>query len=98
MRQSMIPVFLLGGGWQAAGFPHTYGPFLHAATHAGRQRIAIVVAEEPEVDSHARFLQSRAALESLGLAADAAVPLLIAADAPLTQAALAQAAPTGLLV
>jgi cyanophycinase len=36
--------------------------------------------------------------ESLGLAPDAAVPLIVSAGAPLTLAALAQAAPTGLFV
>jgi cyanophycinase len=94
----MMPVFLLGGGWQAAAFRLTYGPFLQAATHTDHQRIAIVVAEEPDVDSHSRFLQSRGALEALGLAADAAVPLMVSAAAPLTQAALVQAAPTGILI
>jgi cyanophycinase len=94
----MIPVFLLGGGWQATAFPLTYGPFLEAARHTGQRRIAIVVAEEPGVDSQARFLQSRGALESLGLDANSAVPLIVSAVAPLTQAALVQAAPTGILV
>ena len=94
----MIPVFLIGGGWQAESFPLTYGPFLAAATRAGRRQIAIVVAEEPDVDSHQRFLQTRGAFESLGLAPDAAVPLIVSADAPLTQSALVHAAPTGIFV
>lgn len=94
----MIPVFLLGGGWQADIFPLTYGPFLEAATHTGRRQIAIVVAEEPEGNPHERFLQSRGAFESLGLAPDAAIPLIVSAAAPLTQAALVQAAPTGIFV
>ncbi len=94
----MLPVFLIGGGWQADSFPLTYGPFQKAATRAGRCRIAIVVADEPDVDSHQRFLQTRGAFESLGLAPDAAVALMVSAAAPLTQAALVQAAPTGIFV
>jgi cyanophycinase len=94
----MIPVFLFGGGWQADIFPLTYGPFLDAATHAGQRRIAIVVAEEPDGNPHERFLQSRGVFELLGLAPDAATPLIVSATAPLTQAALVQAAPTGIFV
>jgi cyanophycinase len=98
MRISMIPVFLIGGGWRADAFSQTYGPFLEAAGQAGRCRIAIVVAEEPDVDPHQRFLQSRGVFESIGLAPEAAVPLIVSAAAPLTLAALAQAAPSGMLV
>jgi cyanophycinase len=94
----MIPVFLIGGGWQTDIFPLTYGHFLDAATHTGRRQIAIVVAEESEVNPHERFLRSRAVFESLGLAPDAAVPLIVSAAAPLTEAALIQAAPTGIFV
>jgi cyanophycinase len=94
----MIPVFLFGGGWQADIFPLTYEPFLDAATRTGRRQIAIVVAEEPEGNAHERFLQSRGVFESLGLAPDAAIPLMVSAAAPLTQAALVQAAPTGIFV
>jgi len=94
----MIPVFLIGGGWQAEMFPATYGPFLEAAARSGRCQIAIVVAEEPEVDPQQRFRQSRGVLESLGLPPDAAAPLVVSAAAPLTPAALGEAAPTGILV
>lgn len=94
----MIPVFLIGGGWQAESFRFTYAPFLEAAAHSGRRRIAIVVADEPDVDSHERFLRTRGAFESLGLAPDEAVALLVSGDVPLTQAALVQAAPTGIFV
>src|SRR5689334_1401564 len=94
----MIPVFLIGGGWHAGSFPLTYGPFLDAAVQTGRRQIAIVVAEEPGENPHERFLQSRGVFESLGLAPDAAVPLIVSAAAPLTQAAIVQAAPTGMFV
>jgi cyanophycinase len=94
----MIPVFLLGGGWNPAGFGFTYGRVLEAATQAGVRRVLIVVAEEPDGGADERFLRTRAAFEAAGGLPAEFELAIVSAAAPLTAARLEAAAPTGIFV
>jgi cyanophycinase len=94
----MIPVFLIGGGWLSETFSQTYGCFLQRATLKWQRRIAIVVAEEPEVDSHAQFLHFLEVFETLGLHPNEASKIIVSAKNPLTAAKLAELDPTGIFV
>ncbi len=94
----MIPVFLIGGGWRAETFPQTYGRFLQAAAQNGQRRIAIIVAEEPDADSHDQFLRFRGVFESIGLNAKNASEIIVSTENPLTTEKLDEAKPTGIFV
>lgn len=94
----MIPVFLIGGGWRAETFPHTYGRFLEAATQNAERRIAIVTAEEPGADARDQFLRFRGAFEAVGLNSSGAISLIVSADNPLTAEKLNGAQPSGIFV
>jgi cyanophycinase len=94
----MIPVFLIGGGWRAETFPQTYGRFLQVATRNGHRRIALIVAEEPEADSHAQFLRFRNAFESVGLDSGEACEIIVSAENPLSSKRINAVEPTGVFV
>jgi cyanophycinase len=99
----MIPIFLIGGGWRAKTFSQTYGRFLEAATAAARggnkRRIAVIVAEEPDADSHAQFLRFLSVFEAVGLnPADEAFEIIVSAAKPLTKKKLSEINPTGVFV
>jgi cyanophycinase len=95
----MIPVFLIGGGWRAETFPDTYARFLQAATRVdGERRIAIIVAEEPDADSHAQFLRFFKAFETVGLDSNEAFEIIVSAENFLTKETLAEIKPTGVFV
>ena len=94
----MIPVFLIGGGWNAATFPQTFGRFVQTATINGQRRIAIVVAEEPEADPHALFLRFFEAFQALGLKPDETSEIIVSAENPLTREKLAAAQASGVFV
>lgn len=94
----MIPVYLIGGGWQASAFAHTYGPFLHASARNGDRRMAIVVAEERGVDLPSRFAQSRGVFEALGMSPDDAYSVFVSRTKPLTTDDLAAHGATGVFV
>ncbi len=94
----MIPVFLIGGGWRAETFPQTYGRFLQNAAKGGQKRIVLVVAEEPDADSHLQFLRFFEAFHAVGLSANEAFEMIVSAENPLTLERLAAAEPTGVFV
>lgn len=94
----MIPVFLIGGGWNAETFPQTYGRFLQAATENNKRRIAIIVAEETGADSHEQFLRFFGAFESVGLDSSDAFEIIVSAGNPLTIEKLSEIQPTGIFV
>ncbi len=94
----MTKIFLIGGGWRVETFPETYGRFLKSATRNGKRRIAIIVAEEENADSHAQFLRFFEAFESVGLNSDEAFELIVSAKNPLSKENLAEIEPTGIFV
>lgn len=94
----MIPVFLIGGGWNAETFPLTYGRFLEAASEKNKRRIAIVVAEEIGANSHEQFLRFFRAFEPVGLNSDDAFEIIVSAENPLTIEKLSEIQPTGIFV
>jgi cyanophycinase len=94
----MIPVFLIGGGWRAETFPQTYGRFLEAAARDDHRRIAVIVAEDPEADSHAQFLRFFAAFENIGLNFDEAFEIIVSAENPLSLEKINAVEPTGVFV
>ena len=94
----MIPVFLIGGGWRVETFPQTYGRFLQSAEKNGQRRIAIVVAEEPDADSHRQFLRFFEAFQAVGLNLSEAFEIIVSAEKPLARENLAAASPTGVFV
>lgn len=85
------PVFLIGGGWEAAGFAHTYGPFVEAT--AGGPIVCVLVVDEDD-DRDAYFARSETALRSVG--ARNVVPRFVSPEQPLQPSDLAGAG--GLLV
>ena len=94
----MIPVYLIGGGWNAETFPQTYGRFLEATSKNNQQRITIIVAEEDGADSHEKFLRFRSAFEAAGLNPSDASSLIVSAEKPLTIENLIEIHPTGVFV
>ena len=93
-----MKTFLIGGGWNAETFPNTYGRFLESATRNDERRIAIIVAEETDADSHAQFLRFFGAFETVGLNSAEAVEIIISAEKFLTKETLAEIKPTGVFV
>ncbi len=95
----MIKTFLIGGGWRAEIFLQTYGRFLQSAARgSGERRIAIIIAEEPDADSHARFLRFFTAFETVGLDSAEAFEIIVTAENHLTKETLAEIKPTGVFV
>ena len=45
-------VFLLGGGWNEAAYPDTYGRFARAASATGQARIACVMIDGEDLELH----------------------------------------------
>ena len=86
------PVHLMGGGWNAAAFPHTYGRFAAAVRGDDLPRIGCVLLDGPERD--AAFARSAAAFAAVGVA-DVA-PVFVSRHCPLRAADLDGAA--GVLV
>ncbi len=84
-------VFLIGGGWSEAGFPHTYGPFV-AAAGGGSSPIACILLDEEERDEY--FARSAAAFAALG--ADHVFPVFVSPERPLQHSDVRDAA--GILV
>jgi cyanophycinase len=58
-------VFLIGGGWNPAAFPHTYGRFAAAVTANGGSRIACILLDEDERDDY--FARSVSAFAAIGV-------------------------------
>ncbi len=83
-------VFLIGGGWNEAGFPHTYGPFAAAVGDGGR--IAVVLLDEDDRDAY--FARSEAAFAAIGVTA--VEPVFVSPDRPLRESDVEGAA--GILV
>ena len=93
-----MKTFLIGGGWNAETFPNTYGRFIESATQNNERRIAIIVAEEPDADSHAQFLRFFGAFETVGLNFDEIFEIIVSAEKFLTKEILAEIKPTGVFV
>ena len=81
------PVFLMGGGWNGAGFPHTYGRFVAAVTENGGRRIACILLDTEERDAY--FARSVAAFGAVGFAEPE--PVFVSPERPLQEADLAGA-------
>jgi len=94
----MIPVLLLGGGWNPAGFAHTYGRVLQAATRSDIRRVLIVLAEEPEGGALDRFARTRAAFTAVGGQPSEFELAVVSATQPLTVERVAAVGPTGIFV
>lgn len=75
-------VFLLGGGWNDAQFPLTYGRFAAAALQQGPCRIACVLVDHPDRDTI--FGWSQTAFSAVGI--DDLYPMFVSADRPLRRA------------
>jgi len=80
------PVFLLGGGWNEAAFPLTYGRFVAAVRAGGGTRIACVLLDGDERDAYF----ARSAALAAGGAADV-VPVFVSPERPLRAEDLATA-------
>ena len=74
------PVFLIGGGWDAAGLAHTYGRFV-AAVGDPSARIACILLDHDERDAYfARSVEAFAAVGATGL-----VPAFVSPERPLQE-------------
>jgi cyanophycinase len=94
----MIPVYLIGGGWNAAIFPVTYGRFVKAAAKNGRRKIAVVVASEQDSDPDEQFARFLKPFVSVGLDPFEAAGLVVSKDEPLTVEKIARLEPTAVFV
>src|SRR5687768_9880952 len=94
----MTRIFLIGGGWRTETFPETYGRFLQNAAKNGQKRLAIVVAEEPDADSHAQFLRFFKVFETIGLNSSEAFEMIVSQKNPLTKEKLEKINATGIFV
>lgn len=75
-------VFLIGGGWNEAAFPQTYGPIVRAVTMRGGARIACILLDEDDRDAY--FARSAAALTAVGCSD--VCPVFVSPERPLRQA------------
>ena len=66
----MVPVFLLGGGWEPDSWRLTYGPFVQAATVAGHCQLALLLAAEQEAERWELATKYRRVFETLGLSGE----------------------------
>ncbi len=82
-------VFLIGGGWDPAGFPHTYGPF---AANAGSGRIAVVLLDDEDRDAY--YARNVDAIATIGVSD--VFPVFVSPDRPLQESDIEGAA--GILV
>ena len=72
--------------------------FSASATNNGERRIAIIVAEETDADSHEHFLRFFEAFETAGLNSDEAFEIIVSAKKFLSKETLAEIKPTGVFV
>lgn len=93
-----IPVFLIGGGWNAETFSETFGRFISSATRNGERRIALIIAEEPGADAHELFSRFFEAFDYLGLTLSEAVEVVVSKENFLTKEKLDRINPTGIFV
>lgn len=93
----MIPLYLIGGGWNEETFSNTYGRFMSSATRKDGRKIAIIVAEE-EGDSYGQFLRFYRVFESIGLDETEAASLIVSKENPLAKEKLDKIKPTGVFV
>lgn len=93
-----FPVFLIGGGWNAETFSETFGRFISVSTRNGERRIAIVIAEEPEINSHEIFSRFFVAFDYLGLTLSETVEVIVSKEKFLTKEKLDEIKPTGIFV
>lgn len=85
-------VFLMGGGWNEAAYPRTYGRFARAASAEGPARVACVILDGPDREIHYRWAASAFAVVGLG----DTFPVYVSAARPLLEEHIAGA--TGVFV
>lgn len=72
-------VFLIGGGWNEAGFAHTYGPFAEAVDNG---RIAVVLLDDDDRDAY--YARNVAAFATIGVSD--VFPVFVSPGRPLREA------------
>ncbi len=82
------PVYLIGGGWIEAAFPHTYGRFAASVRGNGGLRIACVLLDGAERDAY--FARFAAALSAVGVVD--VYPVFVSRNRPLRATDLDDAA------
>ncbi len=94
----MIPVFLMGGGWEPEGWPQTYGPFVQAAQVSGRCQISLILAADHNDEKMEIATRYRSVFETLGLAAEEMTIVWVSETCPLKPEMLTASQPTGVFV
>jgi cyanophycinase len=94
----MSVLFLLGGGIEESQYIRTYWRFIRAATVNKERSIAIVIAEQPDMDKARREAFYRSAFELFPVTAQQCHVLFASPDDPLSAARLEALQPTGVFV
>lgn len=94
----MIPVFLIGGGWQIKGFRRTYGRFVEATRAAVGETILLVIADEADGRLADQRDRHQTIFEALGIPASQLVFEVVSATTSLTRESVARHRPRGLFV
>lgn len=94
----MIPVFLIGGGWESEGWRQTYGPFVQAAQVSGRCQISLILAADHYDEKMEIATKYRGVFETLGVTAEEMTIVWISETRLLEPEILAASQPTGVFV
>ncbi len=94
----MSKLFLFGGGTSESQYVRTYWRFIEAATVGEKRSIAIVIAEQPDMDKAKREGFYRSAFELFPVRKEECHVLFASRDDPLNADRLAALEPTGVFV
>lgn len=94
----MFPIFLIGGGWESAGWNHTYGPFVRRASPNGRCKIALILVSDEGDDRAELEARYRQPFETCGVLEEDLVFGWGSATVPPPLDALVSSHPTGVFV
>lgn len=94
----MIPVFLIGGGWEPESWRHTYGSFVQAAQVSGRCQISLILAAEHDDEKREIAARYGAVFELLGVSSEEMTIIWISETCPLKPEIFAVTQPTGVFV
>ena len=98
MEEEMIPLFLIGGGWDGKSYDLTYGRFIKASTTSGKRRLMIVMSVENEEDHEEMRNSYFSVFLKLGVSLNDLYPVFLSEKCSLSTQLLEQINPTGVFV
>lgn len=94
----MIPVFLIGGGWEPEGWRQTYGPFVQAAQGSSRCQILLILAADSNDEKMEIATKYRGIFETLGITDEKMTIVWVSETCLLKPEIFAASQPTGVFV